>query len=130
MSTLRLWTIIAAVALTAPIAIAQPTGGPCCACLELSGATEPAPLQAFFCGFFPGAAKEAATERCELFNATTSDPGLLCINASAGACTGSLLEEANIACPAPAGAPAAGASALTVLVLLLAGIGAVRLRRR
>ncbi len=129
MNTLRLYMILAVAALTAPTAIAQ-VGGPCCACLELSGATERAPLQALFCGFFPGAEQQAAAERCELLNATTGDPGLLCTNASVSACAAALLEERNIACPAPAGAPAAGASALTALVLLLAGVGAVRLRRR
>ncbi|MDX2167232.1 MAG: hypothetical protein SF182_09220 [Deltaproteobacteria bacterium] len=102
---------------------------PCCACIELSGAAQPPALPAFFCGYFPGAALGEAEARCEGFNQTTSDPGLYCVNGSAAECPGALA-DANIQCPAAAGAPTASSSLLAILVCALGAIGFLAARRR
>jgi hypothetical protein len=99
---------------------------PCCACVEISGASLP-PIQAFFCGYFPGAQLNAAEIRCEALN-VTSDPGLVCYDATAVTCAATLA-AANFACPLPAAAPTASTTVLAAIVVVLAGIGCFARRR-
>ncbi len=119
--------VIVASALLAVAAFgSEVPGGPCCACIELSGGAQPA-IPAFFCGFFPGPELGEAEARCEsIVNATA--PGLFCTNATASRCVLELAGD-DIACPPSAGAPLASTTVLATLVAVLAAAGILRARR-
>jgi LPXTG-motif cell wall-anchored protein len=110
----------------ATLSFAGPMELPCCGCVNASSPQQPVP--AAFCGYFPGAAHEAAVERCLGINNTMADE-LICFAANASDCRETLAAN-DIACPPETGAPAASSSVLAVLVALLGAAGYFAARRR
>jgi hypothetical protein len=99
----------------------------CCACVPEVEAT-PETIPALFCGFFQAGQIPAATQECDAHD-THQLYVLSCYSSASPSGCRAVLAEQSIACPSPAGAPAAAPWALAALAALLAGGGAVILRR-
>jgi len=124
--------VLTALALHAGPASAE--GSSCCACVPIDESSQPS-IPALFCGVFTGRTQPEAEARCAAidsgtnFSVQTNSTTFVCLVGASDNCS-ARLADADIACPASAGAPAVSATILSALVALLGGAGYLALRRR